>query len=179
METFSKDRGFIETSSFVHARQKSIAALDLSTIDSPIVDIIDGLAALPHCFTLQCCYGHFVCDSEQDTHNLERIPIGFSGSVRYRIAYIAFCLENSDHGRSLRESLAQLVSVDPEYIQFGSPDWFWEQRANSYALQVEPEAHMFKDEAILMSSEAVHTQKVRDLFFEELRALRTDNLVIK
>lgn len=171
METFSEAREFVEHGGYVRARQRAIAALDLASIDDPIKDIVEGFAALPHCFTLQCCYGHFVCSPEQDPHNFEPIPLGFSGLVTYRIAYIAFCLENSPGGQLLRHSLARLTAVDPGYIQFGSAHWFWERWPNSYALQVEPRAHMLKDEAILASTEALHTQAVRELFFEELRAV--------
>ena len=171
METFAKAREFVEHRGFGHARRRAIAALDLASIDDPIKDIVAGFAALPHCFTLQCCYGHFICFPEQDPYNFEPIPLGFSGLVTYRIAYIAFCLENSRRGQALRQSLARLPERDPGYIQFGSADWFWERWPNSYALQVEPKDHMLKDEIVLASKEAQHTQVVRDLFFEELRGL--------
>lgn len=171
METFTKAREFVEDSGYAHARQKSIDALGRTSIDDPISDIVEGFAALPHCFTLQCCYGHFLCAPEQDPNNCEPVPPGFSGLVTYRIAYIVFCLENSRRGRALRKSLARLPAVDPDYVQFGSADWFWEQWANSYALQVEPVAHMLKDEAVLEPSEALRTQGARDLFFGELRVL--------
>ena len=171
METFTQARELVETDGYAKARTEAIAALDLSAVDGPIVDIVEGFAALPHCFTLQCCYGHFICGPEQDSHSLEPISSDSPGPVRYRIAYVAFCLEYSDGGRTLLRSLAKLPSIDPEYIQFGSADWFWERQANSYALQVEPEAHMLKDEAILEVREALHTQGTRDRFFEELRAL--------
>jgi hypothetical protein len=171
METFTKAREFVESIGYAQARQSSIAVLDIASIDDPIKDIVDGFASLPHCFTLQCCYGHFLCSPGQDPHTLEPIPCGFSGSTRYRIAYVSFCLENSLRGRALRQSLARLPQVDPDYVQFGSADWFWKRWANSYVLQVEPEAHMLKDEAILGSAEALHTQGVRDLVFRELRVI--------
>ncbi len=161
----------MEHTRYSQGRQDALAALDLGSIDEPIVDIVARFAALPHCFTLQCCYGHFVCAPEQDPHSLVPIPRGYAGLVRYRIAYIAFCLENSRRGWALRESLARVPAVDPGYVQFGSADWFWERWVNSYALQVEPDAHQLKDEAILEPAEALHTQRVRHLFFRELRAL--------
>ena len=161
----------VETGDYACARHEAIAALDLSAVDAPIADIVEGFTALPHCFTLQCCCGHFICGPERSTHSLEPSCPDFPGPVRYRIAYFAFCLENSPRGRELLGSLAQLPSVDPEYIQFGSADWFWERQVNSYALQVEPKAHRLKDEAILDVREAFHTQRTRDRFFEELRAL--------
>lgn len=169
METFTKAREFVENSGYFRARQESLSALDLTVIDEPITDIVVGFASLPHCFTLQCCCGHFLWAPEQDPENLEPIPSGYSGQVTYRIAYIAMCLENSRRGRALRQSLARLPAVDPDYVQFGSADWFWERWVNSYALQVGPVAHMLKDEAILEPAKARHTQRVRDLFFRELR----------
>ena len=171
METFTTAREFVEDRGYTRARQRSIAALDLSSIDDPIVDIVGGFASLPHCFTLQCCYGHFLCAPGQDPHNLDPVPPSSSGLATYRIAYIVFCLENSRRGRALRQSLARLPSVDPHYIQFGSSDWFWERWVNSYALQVEPEAHTLKDEAILGAREAMRTQRARDLLFAERRVL--------
>ena len=177
METFARAKEFVEDSGYARARQRSVAALDLTSIDDPITDIVDGFASLPHCFTLQCCYGHFLCAPEQDPHNFEPFPLDFTGTAKYKVAYIAFCLENSVRGRELRRSLARLTAVDPDYVQFGSADWFWERWANSYALQVEPQAHMLKDEAILEPAEARHTQKIRDLLFAELRALLAAELV--
>ncbi len=176
METFSTAREFVENRGYARARQKSIAELDLASIDGPLVDIVEKFTALPHCFTIQCCYGHFLCAPEQDSHDLEPIPLGFSDSVTYRIAYIVVCLENSERGHVLRQALARLPALDPDYVQFGSADWFWEQSANSYVLQVEPKVHRFEDVATLGSAEALHTQGVRDLFFAELRVLLTAEL---
>jgi hypothetical protein len=171
LETFTKAREFVENSGYANARKEALAALDLISIDEPIVDIVVGFAALPHCFTLQCCYGHFLWTPLQGPHNLEPIPASYSGSVRYRIAYIALCLENSRQGRTLRHSLARLPAADPDYVQFGSADWFWERWVNSYALQVAPAASVSKDEAILESSEAHRILRARNLFFRELKVL--------
>lgn len=169
METFNKPRQFVEYPRYSQDRQDALAAVDLEDIDKPVVDIVAGFATLPHCFTLQCCYGHFICAPEQNSHTLEPIPPGYRGFVRYRIAYIAFCIENSSRGRALRDSLSGITGIDSNYVQFGSPDWFWDQWVNSYALQVEPIAHQLKDEAILEIDEALITQRLRALFFSELR----------
>ena len=171
METFRKPREFIENTRYVKDRKNTLAALDLSSIDEPIADIVAGFATLPHCFPLQCCYGHFVCAPEQNPHSLEPIPRDYGGIVRYRIGYIAFCIENSGRGRALRDSLSRITAINPDYVQFGSPDWFWEQWLNSYALQVEPVAHQLKDEASLEIAEAIRTQEARNFFFRELRDL--------
>jgi hypothetical protein len=171
VETFSNPRKIVENTRYIQDRKAALAVLDLDSIDKPIVDIVSGFDTLPHCFTLQCCYGHFICSPGQNLHSLQPIPRLYSGRVRYRIAYIAFCLENSSRGLAFRDSLAQVAAVDSGYVQFGSPDWFWEQWVNSYALQVEPIAHQFKDEVILEAAEARPVQKARDLFFSALREL--------
>lgn len=171
METFSEPKDFVKNERYAQDRKETLAALDLGSVDEPIVDIVAGFAKLSHCFTLQCCYGHFVYSPEQDPHNLDTIPRGYDGLVKYRIAYIAFCFEDSRRGRALRDSLARIAEISPDYVQFGSPDWFWEHWVNSYALQVEPIAHKYKDEAVLEPAEALQTQRIRNLFFRELRAL--------
>jgi hypothetical protein len=171
VETFNDPREFLENTRYVQERKATLAVLDLDSIDEPIVDIVSGFATLPHCFTLQCCYGHFICSPGQSIHSLQPIPHDYGGLVSYRIAYIAFCLENSSRGLAFRDSLSQVTAVDPGYVQFGSPDWFWKQMVNSYALQVEPIAHQFKDEVILKAAEARPIQRARGLFFSKLREL--------
>ena len=171
LETFTGAKAFVESRRYSENRRDSLAAIDLSSIDEPIVDIVAGFAALPHCFTLQCCYGHFICGSGQNPHSLAPIPIDYRGPVRYRIAYIAFCLENSSRGRALRDALSLVTAIDGDYVQLGSPDWFWGQWVKSYVLQVEPIAQQLQDEFVLGVAEALHTQKVRDLFFCNLREL--------
>jgi len=141
----------------------------VGAIDAPVIDVVRSFMPLPHAFTLQCCHGHFLCEPGQDEHSLAPIPEGHTGSVRYRIAYVAFCLEDSARGRAFGETLARLTTVDPAFVQYGSADWFWERWPNSYTLQVEPEEHRFKDQAVLTAAEARHTQRVRDRFFDELR----------
>jgi hypothetical protein len=178
METFTEPRDFVNHPRYSREREDALAALDLGSIDAPIVDIIAGFAKIPHCFTLQSCYGHFVCAAEQDPRTLDPIPRGHTGPVRYRIAYVAFCLENSPRGRALRESLARIPAIEPAYVQFGTPDWHWNQLSmvNTYALQVEPIAHQLKDEAVLEPEEARCTEGVRDRFFTELRAVLASEL---
>lgn len=171
METFAPPKRFVENAEYSRARAVALAKLDLRSIDEPIVDLIAGFATLPHCFTLQSCHGHFVCSPGQAPDNHDPIPGGHVGAVKYRIAYVAFCLENSERGRTLWKALSQVPNVDPSYVQFGSPGWFWERWVNSYALQVEPIAYQYQDEATLEADEAFHTQGTRDRFFNELREL--------
>ena len=45
METFTRAREFVKDSCYAHARQRSIANLDLATIDDPITDVVAGFAS--------------------------------------------------------------------------------------------------------------------------------------
>lgn len=146
-------------------REEVMSALDYNDIDPPIRELIRGFNSLPHCFTLQCCFGHFIHRPGQDIHNLDRLPSGTDSRIQYRIAYMAFCLENSLYGRVLYESLKRVPQLDPPYIQFGSADWFWNQWPNSWVLQVEPHREREKDQTVVGYEEALHIEKVRDLFF--------------
>jgi hypothetical protein len=149
METFTEPRKMVANARYADERRAALDALDMAAIDEPIVDIVEAFARLPHCYTLQCCYGHFLPVPGQDDHSLAPIPEGHTGSVRYRIAYVAFCIENCDWGRAFLDTLSRVSAIDPGYVQFGSADWFWEQWVNSYTLQVDPAAHRFKDQADL------------------------------
>jgi hypothetical protein len=161
----------VENALYPQQRQAALEALDFHSIDAPILDVIRTFAALPYCFTLQSCYGHFVCAPGQAPRTLDPVPVRHAGSVRYRIAYVGVCLENCRAGRGLMNALRAVTAVDADYVQFGSADWFWERWPNSYALQVEPARHMTRDEVVLPAAEARHVQHVRDLFFNELRTL--------
>lgn len=169
METFTKPKSFEPYPQYPACRNDTMAALDLRTIDGPIVDIVSGFANMACCFPLQSCYGHFICDTKQDIHNIDPISPLYAGTVKYRIAYISLCLENSRFGRLLYKSLAELTEVNPACIQFGSAEWFWNRFPNSYVLQVEPSCHRYKDEAVLDVAEARRVQTVRDMFFDKLR----------
>jgi len=171
LETFTEPRQFEENPRYSKDRHDTLAALDLRTIDEPIVDIIDCFAALPHCFTVQSCYGHFLWAPEQDIYCLDPVPTKNIGFIKYRLAYIAFCIDNSLAGRAFYNSLAQIPALDSDYVQFGSAEWFWNRYVNSYALQLEPTRYKRKDEAILEHAEALHVQQRRGLFFGKLRDL--------
>lgn len=171
METFEQPREFVENPRFRRDRENILASLDLQDIDSPIRKLVADLSALPCCFTIQSCYGHFVCSTQPSLDNLEPVPAGDTGTVRYRIAYIALCLENSTSGRAFREALEQITLIDPENIQFGSPGWFWERYPNSYALQLEPRRFIDKDAVTVEYFEARQIQKIRDRFFAALTEL--------
>jgi hypothetical protein len=171
METFAQSRQFVDNPRYERERNHVLSSLALENIDAPIHEIVQGFARLPYCFTLQSCYGHFVHAAQPEPHNLEPLPGHDVGSVTYRIAYIALCLENSTGGKRLRTALAQIPAIDPEYVQFGSPDWFWQRYLNSYALQIEPARFATTDVAIIEHHEALHIQKVRGRFFARLTEL--------
>ena len=102
METFTELKEFVGNPHYKAQRLKSLGDLADNMIDVPIIDLINGFNKLPFCFTLQSCYGHFVYNGQKDTHNLEPLPVkGVIAKVEYRIAYIAFCIENSAAGRRL------------------------------------------------------------------------------
>ena len=172
METFTNPRELIVNPHFNEQRQKSLLVLSDVTIDAPIIEIINDLNKLPYCFTLQSCYGHFVYNGQKDPYNLEPLPDSNSiTEVEYRIAYIAFCIDNSDSGRSLFEALKKITAIDPDNIQFCSAEWFWKRQVNSYALQVEPDRFKHKDSAILDYREALKIEKIRNEFFTRLDEL--------
>jgi hypothetical protein len=172
METFTNPRAFVENPRFDEARRVSLHKLDLSAIDLPIVDIVKGFTELSYCFTMQSCFGHFLYAGQKDTHNIEPLPVDENiGDVVYRIAYLALCIEVSMAGRNLFDDSEAIASINPEYIQFGSADWFWERHLNSYALQVEPLKHMTKDCCYIGYQEALRVEQVRNQFFGEITKL--------
>jgi hypothetical protein len=171
VETFAEPRPFVENRRYARDREDVLGRLDPRTLDAPVADLVARLNILPFCFTLQSCYGHFISRPDQADRSLDRVPGEDRGRVRYRIAYLALCLENSPAGRELHELLRQTAARDPEYVQFGSADWFWERHANSYALQVEPRRHARRDEVLLDHEEALQVQEHRDRLFQELTRL--------
>jgi len=172
LETFTEPNKMVKNLRYQEQRQESLASLTDSIIDIPLIELIKDINNLPYCFTLQCCYGHFIYNSQNDTHNLEPLPLTDKiDRVKYRIAYIAFCIENSASGRSLIAALNKIADIVPENIQFCSAEWFWERQVNSYALQVEPDRFKHKDKVILDYREALHIEKIRNEFFVQLKEL--------
>ena len=172
METFSAPKAFCANPDFGLQREKQLKALEAAEVDAPVVDIISALNSLPHCFTLQSCYGHFLYPGQEDPHNLEPLPaMGGAARVEYRIAYVAFCIDAGAPGRRLRDALGEIPTIDPEYIQFGSAEWFWERQVNSFALQVEPDRFKHQDKAVLGWEEALRVERIRNVFFDHIRGL--------
>ena len=169
METFTKVKRFLANPGFRKQRQKILNNIDLDSIDSSIIKIISGFLKLPYCFTLQCCYGHFLYDGHEDPYSLDPLPVSEKiGDVEYKIAYIAFCIQDSPPGKILFKKLSKVPEIDPEYIQFGSASWFWKKQVNTYALQVEPERYCLRDTASINYEEALHVERIRNLFFQRL-----------
>ncbi len=177
METFSRPAKFETNPHFQKQKQKTIATLTDSMIDPPIIDIVKGFNKLPYSFTLQSCYGHFIYKGQNDSQNLEPLPLTDSiEKVEYRIAYIALCLENSPDGKKLLESMKKIESFNSENIQLCSARWFWERQVNSYSLQVEPDRFKDKDKAILDYDEALKIEKIRNDFFAQLFELVSSDI---
>jgi len=172
LETFTEPKKLVDNPHYQDQRKKSLAGLSDGMIDVPIIELINAFNKWPFCFTLQGCYGHFIYNGQNDSRNLESLPITDTiDRVEYRIAYICLCIENSDLGRGLIEALNEITAIDPENIQFCCAEWFWKRQVNSYALQVEPDGFKCKDRAILDYREALHIEKIRNEFFVHLQKL--------
>jgi hypothetical protein len=92
-------------------------------------------------------------------------------TVRYRLAYLAICLQNNIRGRELYSDLKELAADNPDYIQFGSADWFWERMVNTYCIQLEPERLKNKDSGVITMEEALHLETLREDFFKRLAGI--------
>ncbi len=172
METFTEIKEFVENPRYQEKKKKILYDLTDDMIDMPIIDLIDGFNKLPYCFTLQSCYGHFVYNGQKNSNNLEPLPAKKRISkVEYRIAYIAFCIENSLMGKEIFEALKEITAIDPENIQFCCAEWFWKRQVNSYVLQVEPDRFKHNDTAELDFKEALYIEKIRNKFFIQLYEL--------
>ena len=172
LETYVDLKAFSDNPGFKAQRQASLDQYDRTTIDPPMVEIIEGFMKRPHCFTLQSCYGHFLYQGQTDLKNTATLPIsGKITDVDYRIAYIALCIENSQSGRDLFGELEKIQVIDPDYIQFGCADWFWKKQVNSFVIQVEPERHRNMDRIIVGFKEARHIEKVRNDVLDQLRKI--------
>jgi len=172
METFTKLKELTENPNYPTHRHRNLQNLTDDMIDAPIIEIIKGFNRLPFCFTLQSCYGHFTYEGQNDSHNLLPLPTNRNISkVKYRIAYIALCIENSTFGKKLLSALGEVPSISPENIQFCCAEWFWKKQVNSYALQVEPDRFKHKDIATIDFIEALKIEKIRNDFFIRLSEL--------
>jgi hypothetical protein len=172
LETFIEPKALVKNPHYQKQRRKCLAGLTDAMIDAPIIELINGLNKLPYCFTLQCCYGHFLYCGQTNPNNVDPLPVTNNiARVEYRIAYIAFCIDNSDTGRKLFDDLKAIPFIDPENIQFCCAEWFWKRQVNSYALQVEPDRFKHKDKAIIDYKEALKIENIRNEFLVQLKEL--------
>ena len=117
METYTELKDLKENPHYQSQKEKILFNLNDDMIDMPIIGLITGFNKLPYCFTLQSCYGHFVYNDQKDTHNLDPLPAKeIIAEVEYRIAYIAFCIQNSATGRGLITAFKEITDIDPENI---------------------------------------------------------------
>lgn len=172
MKTFTGPKELVSNPHFPKQKKQCLVLLSEDMIDPPITDIINSFNRLSFCFTLQCCYGHFLYPGQTDPYNLNRLPASTSQArVEYRIAYIAFCIENCVSGKDFLNRLQELTLISPQNIQLGCAEWFWQRQLNSYAVQVEPHRFKKKDTVLLDYQEAVAIEKIRNAFFTRLRTL--------
>ena len=174
METFTNPKPFTSHPGYVSDREKTLRELEKEilngAIDPPLLPMIRGCMTIPYFFTVQCCFGHFVHDLEKDPENLisparykETIKI-----VRYRIAYVTICIQNNIQGREMFSDLEKLAADNPDYIQFGSADWFWERMVNTYCIQLEPIRFKGEDTGMIGMREVLHIEMLRTDFFERI-----------
>jgi len=174
METYIEAKPFVGDPNFEKRRKTALMELQRliksNAIDKPIINLVTGFASLLHCFTLQSCYGHFVHEQQLDPKSMDPISKyhGIESIVDYRIAYMAWCIQNNERGRVLFADLKAITAIEPTYIQFGSAEWFWARYVNSYILQVEPERSKDKDQIDVSVNEGLYIEKIREQFFHEL-----------
>lgn len=175
METYTRERPLVFSPSYDSDRRKALEELRVEiakgSIDEPTMDIVERFARMEHCYTLQSCYGHFMAEHSVGDRNTRRVveiePKG--DSLHYRIAYVALCVQNSPEGRGLLADMKTVPQVDPDYIQFGCAEWFWNTCVNSYVLQVSPLKNAHHDHFDVSIEEALHLEQARDRFYERLR----------
>jgi hypothetical protein len=181
VETYTGPRPLVDDPSYDDRREKALrglgAAISSGLIDEPILDVVKLFSRLPHCYTIQSCCGHFVSESRADERDLERVAdLGDTVvDLHYRIAYMAFCVQNSPRGRLLLERLRTVADIDHDYVQFGSSDWFWKTCPNTYVLQVSPRRFAQRDSFDVSKEEALHIERTKDRFFDRLRGISSEN----
>ncbi len=172
METFIKSKELVLNPDFNAQRNIVLRNINYNEIDIPIIELIKNISKLDYCFSLQSCYGHFLYRGQNNQYNINPLPItnGIK-SIDYRISYIAICTKDNQEGKILLNHLTKLTLIDPEYIQFGCAEWFWERQINSFVLQVEPKRYIYRDRIIVDYNEARYIEKVRNQFFIKLNEI--------
>ncbi len=181
VETFTEARPLVPNPGYGSDRLEALeglrAELAKGSIDGPMIDVVERFTRLPCCYTLQSCYGHFMIENRTEDRNTN--PVAYFGGtaavLHYRIAYMAFCIEDSAGGRALLGELKAIAVLDPEYIQFGSADWFWGRCVNSYVLQVSPLKNAHEDHFDVSMEDAMRIEQTRDRFIERMREILLRN----
>ena len=130
METYTQPKELKENPRYQDQRQQCLASLSDEMIDAPIIDLINNFNILPYCFTVQCCYGHFLYDHQQDQYNYEPLPSSDKiDRVKYKIAYICLCIDNNDSGRGLLKVLNEIRLSIRDIFNFVAPSGFGKDRS--------------------------------------------------
>jgi hypothetical protein len=181
VETYTKARPLVSNASYDSDRRQALeglrSELTKGSIDEPTKDVLERFARVPYCYTLQSCFGHFMREFRVDDRNTKHVADigGTCIMLHYRIAYIALCIQNSVQGRALLEELRAIPDIDPDYIQFGSADWFWKTCVNTYVLQVSPLRNAYQDRFDVSMEEALRIEHTRDRFFYGVREVLSRN----
>lgn len=175
METYTEPKPFENYPRFQADRQSALNSLDVAQIDDPLVDLVADLNKLPYLFTLQCCHGHFLTTDGKNISDFDLLDTVCE--IEYRLAYIAFCINNVPPGREFARQLENIpLTVDRSLVQFCSAQWFWDQWVNSYALQVMPQKFKDKDRAVIDFHEAEKVKQTRDILFAILKDFTSKTL---
>jgi tRNA(Phe) wybutosine-synthesizing methylase Tyw3 len=108
LETFTELKALVENPHFHDQRQKCLAGLNDGMIDKPIIDLINSLNKLPHIYTLQCCYGHFIYSGQNDPNNLNPLLIT---DRNLKSAHKVFAAERKNRKRAAREDRCHATAV--------------------------------------------------------------------
>ena len=178
MQTFTEPRQLETNPDFAAQREHALAHLDLEALDCPLVDLVQRISAVPWCFPVESCCGHYVIMDGENRRVYDQLPPlgGGANRVLYRVAYLALCVDDSPAGLDLLRDLRAVPSIAPEQVQFGCVDRFWDRQVNSFVLQVVPWAHRFVDDVLLSPAAAAEVEEARSWFFARLDDLVRDLL---
>ena len=173
METYTRPKKLVKNPHYQKQKERSVAKLNNSMIDKPIINIVNSFNKLSYCFTLQCCFGHFIYEGQKNLHNFKPLNAVSlkTNNIKYKIAFIAFCVQNNKLGKIFLKSVARVEKIDPKSVQFCCAEWFWKNQVNSFVLQVEPEEFKHQDTALLNIEEALHIERIRNEFFVSLEKI--------
>lgn len=161
MRTFDTAPPLESDLAFSINRSQSLHLLDLSVIDIPIVDTVYKYSKLECCYPVQSCWGHFDHAYSFWGRGAAVNCLNRGQTMRYRIAYLALCLDDSEHGAFLLELLRQVPQCVGGSVQFGSAKWFRELHNNIYVVQTAPPHCIYLDSCYIDKKEAQYIHKSR------------------